>query len=58
MYRLRSKLVFLYKPVKVPDNRKDTDLLRNMYIFRKLQILQAPALYMKNRSSDFDSKMF
>jgi hypothetical protein len=25
---LRSKLVYLYKPVKVPDNNNDTSLLR------------------------------
>jgi hypothetical protein len=33
-----SKLVCLSKPVKVTDYRRDTILLRNLSIFRKLRV--------------------
>ncbi len=38
MFRLRSKLVRSFKPVKVADDNKNTNLLHNMSIFRKLPI--------------------
>ncbi len=37
LYGLRNRLVCLLKIVKGTDNKKDTSLLQNMSIFRKLQ---------------------